>query len=89
MVEHINEPEKTSTEGSEDKKPLNKFEEQEYEAILEELPKLEHLIKGLDVMIAQCATDFKKMQELMVERNSAQQRADELTERWMSLEERL
>ena len=40
-------------------------------------------------MIAQCATDFKKMQELMVERNSAQQRADELTERWMSLEERL
>lgn len=88
-VEHINEPEKTSTEGSEDKKPLNKFEEQEYEAILEELPKLEHLIKGLDVMIAQCATDFKKMQELMVERNSAQQRADELTERWMSLEERL
>ena len=40
-------------------------------------------------MIAQCATDLKKMQELMVERNSAQQRADELTERWMSLEERL
>lgn len=71
------------------KKGLNKAEEAEYVSIMEELPKLEHLIKGLDVMISQAATDYEKMQTLMSEREGAQSQIDALTERWMELEERL
>jgi ABC transporter, ATP-binding protein len=71
------------------KKGLNKAEEAEYASIMEELPKLEHLIKGLDVMISQAATDYEKMQTLMAEREGAQSQIDALTERWMELEERL
>ena len=71
------------------KKGLNKAEEEEYASIMEELPKLEHLIKGLDVMISQAATDYEKMQTLMAEREGAQSQIDALTERWMELEERL
>ena len=71
------------------KKGLNKAEEAEYASIMEELPKLEHLIKGLDVMISQAATDYEKMQTLMAERECAQSQIDTLTERWMELEERL
>lgn len=49
------------------KKGLNKAEEAEYAKIMDELPKLEHLVKGLDVMISQVATDYEKMQSLMEE----------------------
>jgi len=71
------------------KKGLNKAEEAEYANIMNELPKLEHLVKGLDVMISQVATDYEKMQSLMTEREEAQAQIDVLTERWMELEERL
>lgn len=71
------------------KKGLNKAEEAEYAKIMDELPKLEHLVKGLDVMISQVATDYEKMQSLMTEREEAQAQIDVLTERWMELEERL
>ena len=71
------------------KKGLNKAEGAEYANIMDELPKLEHLVKGLDVMISQVATDYEKMQSLMTEREEAQTQIDALTERWMELEERL
>ena len=71
------------------KKGLNKAEEAEYAKIMDELPKLEHLVKGLDVMISQVATDYEKMQSLMEEREETQVQIDALTERWMELEERL
>ena len=71
------------------KKGLNKAEEAEYANIMDELPKLEHLVKGLDVMISQVATDYEKMQSLMEEREETQAQIDALTERWMELEERL
>lgn len=71
------------------KKGLNKAEEAEYTKIMDELPKLEHLVKGLDVMISQVATDYEKMQSLMEEREETQTQIDALTERWMELEERL
>ena len=71
------------------KKGLNKAEEAEYAKIMDELPKLEHLVKGLDVMISQGATDYEKMQSLMEEREETQAQIDALTERWMELEERL
>ena len=71
------------------KKGLNKAEEAESAKIMDELPKLEHLVKGLDVMISQVATDYEKMQSLMEEREETQTQIDALTERWMELEERL
>lgn len=71
------------------KKGLNKAEEAEYAKIMDELPKLEHLVKGLDVMISQVATDYEKMQSLMEEREETQTQIDVLTERWMELAERL
>lgn len=71
------------------KKGLNKAEEAEYAQIMDELPKLEHLVKGLDVMMSQVATDYEKMQSLMEEREETQTQIDALTERWMELEERL
>ena len=71
------------------KEGLNKAEEAEYAKIMDELPKLEHLVKGLDVMISQVATDYEKMQSLMEEREETQAQIDALTERWMELEERL
>lgn len=71
------------------KKALNKAEEAEYASILEELPKLEHLIKGLDVMIGQAGTDYEQIQSLMTERENAQAQLDNLTERWIELEDRL
>lgn len=71
------------------KKGLNKAEEAEYAKIMDELPRLEHLVKGLDVMISQVATDYEKMQSLMEEREETQTQIDALTERWMELEERL
>ena len=71
------------------KKGLNKAEEAEYAKIMDELPKLEHLVKGLNVMISQVATDYEKMQSLMEEREETQTQIDVLTERWMELEERL
>lgn len=71
------------------KKGLNKAEAAEYAKIMDELPKLEHLVKGLDVMISQVATDYEKMQSLMFEREETQSQIDALTERWMELEERL
>ena len=71
------------------KKGLNKAEAAEYAKIMDELPKLEHLVKGLDVMISQVATDYEKMQSLMSEREETQSQIDALTERWMELEERL
>ena len=53
---------------------------------MDELPKLEHLVKGLDVMISQVTTDYEKMQSLMAEREETQSQIDALTERWMELE---
>ena len=80
---------KTDTFKEIPKKGLNKAEEAEYAQIMDELPKLEHLVKGLDVMISQVATDYEKMQSLMEEREETQTQIDALTERWMELEERL
>ena len=70
-------------------KPLNKAEEEEYERILEELDKLEHLVKGLDVMMAQQATDFEAVEQYMQEQLDAEARIESLTERWLVLEERV
>lgn len=70
-------------------RPLNKAEEAEYNSILEELDKLEHLVKGLDLMMAQEATDFAKVQSYMEEKHEVEAQIESLTERWLVLEERV
>ncbi len=79
----------TKEEKAPQKKGLNKAQEAEYQAILEELDQVEHLIKGLDLMLAQAGTDLDKIQELMEEKGAAQKRSEELTDRWLELEEML
>lgn len=79
----------TKEEKAPQKKGLNKAQEAEYHAILEELDQVEHLIKGLDLMLAQAGTDLDKIQELMEEKGAAQKRSEELTDRWLELEEML
>lgn len=79
----------TKEEKAPQKKGLNKAQETEYQAILEELDQVEHLIKGLDLMLAQAGTDLDKIQELMEEKGAAQKRSEELTDRWLELEEML
>lgn len=79
----------TKEEGAPKKKGRNKAQEAEYQAILEELDQVEHLIKGLDLMLAQAGTDLDKIQELMEEKGAAQKRSEELTDRWLELEEML
>lgn len=79
----------TKEEGAPKKKGFNKAQEAEYQAVLEELDQVEHLIKGLDLMLAQAGSDLDKIQELMEEKGSAQKRSEELTDRWLELEEML
>lgn len=79
----------TKEEGAPKKKGFNKAQEAEYQAVLEELDQVEHLIKGLDLMLAQAGTDLDKIQELMEEKGAAQKRSEELTDRWLELEEML
>ena len=79
----------TKEEGAPKKKGFNKAQEAEYQAVLEELDQVEHLIKGLDLMLAQAGSDLDKIQELMEEKGAAQKRSEELTDRWLELEEML
>lgn len=71
------------------KKPLNKGEEKEYKQLLETIDKLEHEIKGLDVMVAHAGSDFEQMQSLLAEKEVLLQELERLTERWMELEVRI
>ena len=79
----------TKEEGAPKKKGFNKAQEAEYQAVLEELDQVEHLIKGLDLMLAQAGSDLDKIQELMEEKGAAQKLSEELTDRWLELEEML
>lgn len=72
-----------------EKKGLNKAEEEEYQRILQTLEELEHLVKGLDCMLNQAGSDLETIDELMDEKNKAQERIESLTERWLELEEKL
>ena len=40
-------------------------------------------------MIGQAGTDFDKIQELMGEKEEAQEKIETLTERWLELEEKM
>lgn len=70
------------------KKGRTLSEEKEYAEIVEELPRLEQLVKGLDVMISKMGSDYDQMKQVLEEREETQARIDRLTERWLDLEEK-
>ncbi|WP_038113242.1 ABC-F family ATP-binding cassette domain-containing protein [Veillonella montpellierensis] len=70
------------------KKGLTLGEEKEYSEIMDTITELEHLIKGLDVMISRMDNDYENIKELIDERTKTQTRIDMLTERWLELEEK-
>ena len=55
---------------------------------MDTITELEHLIKGLDVMISRMDNDYENIKELIDERTKTQARIDMLTERWLELEEK-
>lgn len=67
---------------------LTLAEEKEYERIVEELPNLERLLKGLEAAISQIGSDYEQMKEYVQEREETVAKIDALTERWLELEEK-
>ena len=70
------------------KKGLTLGEEKEYSEIMDTITELEHVIKGLDVMISRMDNNYENIKELIDERMKTQTRIDMLTERWLELEEK-
>ena len=62
-------------------------EQKEFESIDDEIAVLEQNINRLDKEIAANATNAKKLSELMEEKEQAQVRLEEKTERWVYLNE--
>lgn len=70
-----------------EKKGLSIRELAVYEEVLQEIPRYEALVKGLDAAILQAGDAYEKVNELLQERQRAQQQLDALTEQWYRLEE--
>ncbi len=68
---------------------LTLAEKKEYAEIEAKLPDLERLVKGYDAMLAQQGSDYEQMKEIIAERETTQNEIDELTLRWLELEEKM
>ena len=62
-------------------------EQKDYETIEDDIAKAEAEVKRLDEQIVLNACDFPKLSELSKKRDETQKSVDELTERWMYLED--
>lgn len=69
------------------KKKLSYMEQKEYETISNELPILEQQIQDCDEQMTQVGLDYEKLMEIQNVREQYEQRLEELTIRWMELEE--
>lgn len=69
------------------KKKLSYMEQKEYESISNELPILEQQIHDCDEQMTQVGQDYEKLMEIQTMREQYEQRLEELTMRWMELEE--
>lgn len=69
------------------KKKLSYMEQKEYESISNELPILEQQIYDCDDQMTQVGQDYEKLMEIQTMRQQYEQRLEELTMRWMELEE--
>ncbi len=71
-----------------DRKGLTDKEEKEYEIIMEELPRLEMLLKGLNLQLSTAESDYEQMKKMLEQIEGVQSEIDAMTERWMCLEEK-
>lgn len=62
-------------------------EQREWDAIEDDMAKLEEKLADLDVQIAASATNYGKLRELMEEKETAEAKLEEKMERWMYLNE--
>lgn len=62
-------------------------EQKDFETIEDDISKAEAELEKTDVLIADNACDFPKLSELTKQRENVQKKVDDLTERWMYLEE--
>lgn len=62
-------------------------EQEELAYITKELPNYERMVKGLALAIAGAGSDFAKIEGLLEEQKKVQEKVDEMTERWLVLQE--
>lgn len=69
------------------RKGLSSRQEQELQQIIEDLPRYEGLLKGLNAAIAAAGSDYETVESLLKEQEETKAKVDELTERWCELED--
>ena len=60
---------------------------EELQALTEELPQQEQMLRGLNAAIAAAGADYAKVESLMAEQEAVQAKVDAMTERWCELED--
>lgn len=80
--------EKVVVAKEEQKKALTLGEEKEYEEIMNEIPRLELLLKGIDASLSRIGSDYDDMKDLLAQREETQSQIETLEMRWMELEEK-
>lgn len=69
------------------KKRMTYREQKEYESIDGEIQALEEKIAELDKQIAECATQYTRLEELSKERQEASDLLEQKEDRWLELQE--
>ena len=62
-------------------------EQRDYETIENDIAQLEEKIELLESQMAEAATDFVKLNQLMAEKEEAESKLEEKMDRWMYLED--
>lgn len=68
-------------------KGITPRELQELDRITQELPRYEAMVKGINAAIAAAGSDYTQVESLLQEQKEAQQKVEDMTERWCELEE--
>ncbi|MGM9935715.1 MAG: ABC-F family ATP-binding cassette domain-containing protein [Candidatus Ornithomonoglobus sp.] len=80
--------EKTARTVRESKPKFTFKEQREYETIDDDIAALEEKIASIDKEMAECATDFTRLNELANEKTELEEKLEEKTERWVYLNEK-
>jgi ATP-binding cassette subfamily F protein uup len=76
---------KTYTKERQQKVKFTYNEQKEYDTIDEDIARLEDEIAGMDGLIAEAATQYSRLNELMQEKAEREQQLEEKMERWVYL----
>lgn len=66
---------------------LTNRQKEELQHLTEELPQYEQMLKGLNAAIAAAGSDYTRVETLLEEQKTVQEKVDSMTERWLELEE--